>query len=77
MTMMPNCVRCNCAGYARIEIKVTIGRTTLAVDPQAEQRAVCAQCMLELAKWFKIGDEAVVAAELAPGKQQQPLDDSL
>ncbi len=55
--MMPNCVRCNRPGFALIELKATIGRSTLALSEHAEQPALCAVCTRELAAWFGVGDQ--------------------
>jgi hypothetical protein len=55
---MKVCFRCRQPALATLRIEAVIGRTTLMVSKHAEQPAVCAVCMLELAEWFKMIDQA-------------------
>ncbi len=54
------CFRCNRPAFATLNIEATIGTTQLKLSGDAQPAVVCAACMLELAGWFKIGDQAEI-----------------
>ena len=58
--MGATCFRCGRDALATLNIVATIGTTQLKVSEHAEQPAVCAARVLELAAWFRIGDNAEI-----------------
>jgi hypothetical protein len=56
------CFGCKRQAFATLKIEATIGMTRLKMSEHAEQAAVCAVCVLELAKWFGVGDQVDLGA---------------
>jgi hypothetical protein len=66
--MKSTCVRCGRAALAVLNVEATIGDTRLTVSGEAREAAICAACVIELAKWFKakaIGHAIGGASDLA------------
>ncbi len=69
------CFRCNRPAVATLSVEATIGATRLNVSGEAHETAVCAACVLELAAWFKIGDQSTFLEQAAcslPGETVGP-----
>lgn len=55
--MSVTCFKCGRDAFVKLKIQSTIGQTALEVSKHAEQTAVCAGCLLDLAEWFGMNDQ--------------------